>query len=94
MKIGGSIEEKFKFAKENLGKEILILDVFKQGDQIDVHSITKGKGFQGPVKRFGITIRTHKSEKAKRNPGSLGPWYGHAHFMWKVPHYKRRENFP
>ncbi|MBD3204592.1 50S ribosomal protein L3 [Candidatus Woesearchaeota archaeon] len=84
--LGGNIEEQFNYAKENLGKEIIIEDVFKEGELTDIHAVTKGKGFQGPVKRFGIAIRQHKSEKAIRNPGSLGPWQGHAHIMWRVPH--------
>jgi len=58
-----------------LEKEIKISDVFKQGQYIDVHAVTKGKGFQGTVKRFGVTIRQHKSEKTKRGIGTLGPWH-------------------
>ena len=42
---------------------------------IDVRGLTKGKGLQGPVKRFGITLKSHKSEKGQRRPGSLGPWH-------------------
>ena len=49
-------------------------------------AVTRGKGFQGPVKRFGISIRQHKSEKSIRNPGSLGPWCGQGHIMWRVAH--------
>ena len=30
---------------------------------------------QGPVKRFGITLRNHKSEKGVRKVGSIGPWH-------------------
>ena len=37
--------------------------------------MTKGQGLQGPVKRFGITLKSHKSEKGRRRPGSLGPWH-------------------
>ncbi|MBS3098170.1 50S ribosomal protein L3 [Candidatus Woesearchaeota archaeon] len=84
--IGGTKEEKLKFAQEKLGKEITIKDVFKEGQQLDIHSVTKGKGFQGPMRRFGIGLRSHKSEKAKRNPGSLGAWCGQGHMMWRVAH--------
>ena len=86
LSIGGSKEEQLSFIKENLGKEISIEDVFENGILIDTHGVTKGKGFQGPVKRFGIALRASKSEKARRNPGSLGPWKAHAHIMWKVAH--------
>ena len=84
--IGGSKEEKLNFAKEKLGKEISIGDVFSEGEYVDVHAITKGKGFQGPVKRFGIAIRNHKSEKTVRGPGSLGGWISQAHVMYRVAH--------
>ncbi len=86
MKIGGSKEEQINFAKNNLGKEINVSTVFNEGEQIDVHSISKGKGYQGPVKRFGIGIRRHKSEKTKRGPGSLGGWKAQGHVMYRVPH--------
>lgn len=84
--IGGKKEDKLNYAKEHLGKEIKLGDVFKQGQQIDIHAITKGKGFQGPVKRFGIGLTSHKAEKARRNPGSLGGWKSQGHVMWRVAH--------
>jgi len=57
--LGGSIEEKFNYAKEHLGKEIRIGEVFKEGDLLDTHAVSTGKGFQGPVKRFGVGFRNH-----------------------------------
>jgi len=76
VRLGGSTEEQLAYAKEHLGKEIRVQDVFSEGNQVDAHAVTKGKGFQGPVRRFGIKIRFHKSEKTKRGPGSLGAWTG------------------
>jgi len=64
--LGGKKEEKLKYAKEKLGKEIVLEDVFKEGQQVDAHVITKAKGFQGPVKRFGIGLKHHKSEKSNK----------------------------
>ena len=61
MAIGGKKEEKLNYAKGILGKEIKVEDIFKEGSQIDIHAITKGKGIQGPVKRFGIGLKSHKS---------------------------------
>ncbi len=86
MRIGGSLQEKFAYAKDNLGKEINVKDILKEGQQVDVHAVTKGKGFQGPVKRFGIGLKSHKSEKSRRQPGSLGPWRGQGGIMWRVAH--------
>lgn len=73
--IVGNLEEKLNFVKNNLHKEISVTDVFEKGKLIDVRGLTKGKGLQGPVKRFGITLKSHKSEKGQRRPGSLGPWH-------------------
>ncbi len=81
---GKKTKEKFEFVKGLLGKEIRLSDVFKPGEQVDVHSVTKGKGTQGPVKRFGVSIRAHKSEKTKRGPGNLGAWTGNR--SWTVAH--------
>lgn len=76
IQLGGksTIDEKFQYAKDLLGKEINVTDVFKPGTVIDVIAVTKGKGFQGPVKRWGIKLLSHKSRKARRKPGALGPW--------------------
>ena len=86
IEIGGEKEQQLNYAKEKLGKEIIISEVFKEGQMLDAHSLTKGKGFQGPVKRFGVQLRQHKSEKSRRNPGTLGPWKAQGHVMWRVAH--------
>ncbi len=84
--IGGTKEDKLAYAKEKLGKEIPVKEVFSEGNQVDIHAVTKGKGYQGPMKRFGIARRRHKSEKSIRNPGSLGGWKGQGHILYRVPH--------
>lgn len=73
--MNGTIAEKFAFAKEHMNKEISVEEVFEKGQLIDARGVTKGKGFQGPVKRFGLGLKFHKSEKGQRRPGSLGPWH-------------------
>jgi large subunit ribosomal protein L3 len=83
--IGGtSPKEKLEFAKQYLDKEITINDVFAAGQQVDIKSVTKGKGFQGTTKRYGTKVRTRKAEKAKRGIGTLGPWHP-AHVLFTVP---------
>ncbi|MBS3105653.1 50S ribosomal protein L3 [Candidatus Woesearchaeota archaeon] len=84
--IGGDKEQQMAYAKEKLGNEISISEVFKEGQMIDTHSLTRGKGFQGPMKRFGIQLRHHKSEKSRRNPGTLGSWRAQGQIMWRVAH--------
>lgn len=80
----GTIEDKLNFIKSHLNKEIPVSEVFSLGELVDVRGLTKGKGFAGPVKRFGITLRFHKSEKGVRKVGSIGPWHP-ARVTYKVP---------
>ncbi|MDP7506016.1 MAG: 50S ribosomal protein L3 [Candidatus Woesearchaeota archaeon] len=82
--LSGSKEDQLTLAKESLGKEIDVSSVFKETQLVDVHAVSKGKGFQGTVKRFGVSIRGRKSEKTKRGPGNVGPWTGAK--MWRVPY--------
>lgn len=85
LSIGGAkVEDKLNYAKTVLGKEIAISDVFAEGAQLDVHSTTTGRGSQGPVPRFGVDIRSHKSQKTIRGPGSLGGWGSNR--SWSVAH--------
>tara|TARA_B100001057_G_scaffold452077_1_gene495703 strand:- start:281 stop:898 length:618 start_codon:yes stop_codon:yes gene_type:complete len=58
----------------NLGDTINV-DLFKEGEFIDVSSISKGKGFQGVVKRHGFSgvgQATHGQHNRLRAPGSIG----------------------
>ncbi len=80
----GTIEDKLNFIKSHLNKDISINEVFSQGELVDVRGLSKGKGFQGPVKRFGIKLRFHKSEKGVRKVGSIGPWHP-ARVTYRVP---------
>ncbi len=84
--LGGSNKEKIEFIKNHFDKSISITDVFKEGQFVDAHGITTGRGFQGPVKRFGIGLKQHKSEKGVRAVGSLGGWSRQGHVMYRVAH--------
>jgi large subunit ribosomal protein L3 len=84
MELGGSVKEQLDWVKANYNKEVSVKDVFEEGQMLDVRAITKGKGYQGPVKRWGIGLKSHKSEKSRRMPGSLGPWKGQKNIMWRV----------
>ena len=75
IQVGGTKEDALKLAKGFLEKDIKLSDVFKEGQLVDVHAVTKGKGHQGTVKRFGVRIRQHKAEKTKRGIGTLGSWH-------------------
>jgi len=58
-----------------LGKEVKVGDVFAEGDLIDAVGTSKGKGFQGVVKRYGfagVGGQTHGQHNRLRAPGSMG----------------------
>jgi len=72
--LGGSLDDKINFVKEHLNKEIKVKDIFNKMQLVDIRGITKGKGLEGAVKRFGIGLRSHKAEKTKRGIATLGSW--------------------
>jgi len=75
--LGGKLEDKIKFVKENWNNEISASENFKKLQLVDIRGLTKGKGIGSAVKRFGIGLKSHKAEKGRRRPGSLGPWHPH-----------------
>jgi large subunit ribosomal protein L3 len=59
----------------DLGDEVHVDDVFQEGELIDVAGTSKGKGFQGVVRRHGfagVGDRTHGQHNRERAPGSIG----------------------
>lgn len=87
-KVGGKFENALEYAISKLGKEVRISEVFKEGAIVDVSAITKGKGFEGVVKRWGvITLDAKHARSSKhRRVGTLGPWMPHR-VRWTVPQY-------
>lgn len=73
--ISGNKEEQLSFVKSFIGKEISVFDFIDKHKMLDVRALTTGRGMQGPVKRFGIRLRHHKSEKGVRKVGSIAPWH-------------------
>jgi len=62
------------FDEVKLGDEIN-LDIFEEGEYVDVVGTSKGKGFQGVVKRYnfkGVNDATHGQHNRLRAPGSIG----------------------
>lgn len=73
--LAGSLQDKFEFVKANLNKELSINDLVLKNKLVDIRGLTKGYGLAGPVKRFGLGLKGHKTEKGRRRPGTLGPWH-------------------
>jgi large subunit ribosomal protein L3 len=72
---GGTREERLQYATNILDTEIDIAKVIEEGAMIDIIATTKGKGFQGHIKRWGVKLLPHKNSKHRRMIGTLGPWH-------------------
>lgn len=68
--------------------QVLKADIFEDGQRVDAVGTSKGRGFQGVVKRHGFAIkkRTHGTHEYFRHPGSIGAgaypakvWKGQKH---------------
>ena len=65
----------FNAAPKSLGDAVALTDVFNEGDKVSAVGVTKGKGFQGVVKRHGfggVGQATHGQHNRLRAPGSIG----------------------
>jgi large subunit ribosomal protein L3 len=65
----------FSAPEKTLGEIIKVDEVFAEGDMVHAVGVTKGKGFQGVVKRYGfagVGGQTHGQHNRLRAPGSMG----------------------
>lgn len=86
---GKDLRSQYDYVKSLLGREIRNTDVFQIGQNIDVFGITRGKGIEGPITRFGVKRKQHKSRKSVRAVGTLGP-ISPAVVMYTVPRQGQR----
>ena len=67
--------EEGEVGPKGLGDLLTVSEVFAEGDKVSVSGNTKGKGFQGVVKRYnfkGVNDATHGQHNRQRAPGSIG----------------------
>jgi len=59
---------------KELGDEVSVGEVFEEGDIVDVVGTSKGKGFQGVIRRHGFSggSASHGDKNQQRAPGSIG----------------------
>ncbi|MFH1125726.1 MAG: 50S ribosomal protein L3 [Candidatus Altiarchaeota archaeon] len=82
----GGVQEKIEYATQQIGKQLSAKDVFKENGFADVTAVTKGKGFQGIIKRFGVRRQPRKSTQKRRHLGSGGPITPSKKFwFWPTP---------
>lgn len=72
---GGNIEQKIEFVNQISGKEIRISEIFRPREMLDAIGITKGKGFQGVIKRWGVTKLPRKTHRGARKVACVGSWH-------------------
>ncbi|HEV2137625.1 MAG TPA: 50S ribosomal protein L3 [Nitrososphaerales archaeon] len=72
---GGNLKSQAEFVLGLIGRKVKFTEVFKPGMYVDVLGITKGKGFEGPITRFGVKRKQHKSRKSVRAVAVIGPWH-------------------
>lgn len=70
---GKDAKSQYDYVKGILGREVKASDILQVGQNIDVFGITRGKGIEGPITRFGVKRKQHKSRKSVRAVGTLGP---------------------
>lgn len=72
---GGSVSDRLSFAGSLINQTVPISQVFNEQELITIAGVTKGKGFNGVVKRFGVTIQPRKSNKGIRKVACIGAWH-------------------
>ena len=94
---GEKFEERRAFAVGQLGKELTVDQLAKEGEFLDVLGITKGKGFQGHIQRWGVKLQPRKNSKHRRMIGTLGP-HNPSFVSYRIPQagqmgYHRRTQY-
>merc|ERR1719336_1690466 len=72
---GGDIADKIAFCKSKLENEIPITDVFNTNDMLDTIAVTKGRGTEGVITRWGITRLPRKTHRGLRKVACIGAWH-------------------
>lgn len=72
---GGNVADKINFTKSFFEKDVKVDQVFAQNEMLDVIGVTKGKGYTGVTKRFGVKKLPRKSHRGLRKVGCIGSWH-------------------
>jgi len=94
---GEKFAERRAFALQKLGAELPLEQLAKEGEFLDVIGVTKGKGFQGHTKRWGVKLQPRKNSKHRRMIGTLGP-HNPSFVTYRIPQagqmgYHRRTQY-
>jgi len=72
---GGNIETKVLFCVEKLENPIEVSEVFSTNDMLDTIAVTKGRGTEGVITRWGVTRLPRKSHRGLRKVACIGAWH-------------------
>jgi large subunit ribosomal protein L3e len=80
---GGTVAQKVEFALSLFEKPVPVSTVFAPNDNMDIISVTKGKGYTGVVKRWGVRHLPRKTHRGLRKVACIGAWHP-ARVSWAV----------
>ncbi len=72
---GGDVAKKVDFAKSLFEQEIDVSKVFAEGETIDVCGVTRGRGYNGVISRWGVTRLPRKTHRGLRKVACIGAWH-------------------
>lgn len=72
---GGTIAQKVDYAYSFFEKQVPIDAVFQKDEMIDIIGVTKGKGYEGVVTRWGVTRLPRKTHRGLRKVACIGAWH-------------------
>jgi len=72
---GNSAADKVDFVTKMFEQPLPVNAVFNENEMIDVIGVTKGKGFNGPVHRWGVSRLARKSHRGQRKVACVGSWH-------------------
>jgi large subunit ribosomal protein L3e len=81
---GGDISKKVDYGKGLFEAKINVDDVFSQDEMIDVIGVTRGRGTDGVVTRWGVTRLPRKTHRGLRKVACIGAWHP-ARVQFQVP---------
>jgi len=81
---GGDIGAKVDFCKGLFEKKIRVGSVFEQNEMIDMIGVTKGRGIDGVITRWGVTRLPRKTHRGLRKVACIGAWHP-ARVQFQVP---------
>lgn len=80
---GGTVAKKVDWTYSKFEQEVSVGEVFENNECIDTIGVTKGKGYQGVIKRFGAKKLKRKTHRGLRKIGCIGAWHPAA-VKWTV----------